>query len=240
MKAVVTGGCRGLGLAFTLELLNRGYEVVATYLTSEKEAFALESEYPNLKCIKCDVSNQESVCNLFSRWASADVDLVIHNAAIAKDNYFDSKSLEEFMEVVSVNLGGTFIVDRFATKVLARGGIIVNISSNNTLGYHNPISMDYDASKAGVNMLTKDFAIALKDLDLDQKIIAIAPGWINTEAIKEADPTYIASELIRGEQKELLDPRSLAHEIIDNISHYKSGDIIEIKEVNHEISKRIN
>lgn len=242
MKAVVTGGCRGLGLAFTLELLARGYEVVATYLTSEDSAKKLESEYANLKCIKCDVSDEESVSSLFYEWTCTDaekIDLVIHNAAIAKDNYFDLKSLEEFMEVVRVNLGGTFVVDRFATKVLNRGGVIINISSNNTLGYHNPISMDYDASKAGVNMLTKDFALSLEELDLDQKIVAIAPGWINTEAVDAADPTYIHDELVRGCQKELLDPRELAKEIIDNIQNYKSGDIVEIKEVKHERFKRI-
>lgn len=240
MIAVVIGGCKGLGASFTLELLSRGYEVTATYLTSEEEAKKMESEYPNLKCVKCDVRDQVSVCKLFFNFSplkdldSKGPDLVINNAAIAKDKHILLKSLEEFMEVVRVNLGGTFVVDRFATKSLSTGGVIINISSNNTLGYHSYISADYDASKAGVNMLTKDFALVLKELDLDQKIVAIAPGWIDTEAIREADPKYIEEELRRGEQKELLDPRKLAKKIIDDIPNYKNGDIIEIKEVEYE------
>ncbi len=235
MRALVTGGCKGLGKAFTLELLKRGYEVTATYLTSEEEAKELEAENDNLKCVKLDVRNQDSVSKVF--WESDDLDLVINNAAIAMDNLYIDKSLDEFMEVVKVNLGGTFIVDRYAATRMM-GGTIINISSNNTLGYHNPISMDYDASKAGVNMLTKDFAMALKDLDI--KVVAIAPGWINTEAIREADPKYIEEELMRGEQKELLDPQKLVSKILDDIPNYKSGDIVEIKEVKYEECKRIN
>lgn len=239
MKALVTGGCKGLGLAFTRELLRRGYEVTATYLTSEDEAKKMAKDYANLECLKCDVRDELSVSSLFSRDNATCFDLVIHNAAIAMDNPWELKSLDEFMEVIRVNLGGTFVLDRLAIKALAPGGVIINISSNNTLGYHNPLSMDYDASKAGVNMLTKDFAIVLEDLGFAQKIVAIAPGWINTEAIRQADPTYIAEELIKGDQKTLLDPDDLAREIIDNIPTYKSGDIVEIKEVEHEKYKRI-
>ncbi len=235
MRAVVTGGVKGLGKAFTLELLNREYEVIATYLTSEKEAKELESKYENLKCIKCDVTNQAEVSKFF--WEMDDLDILINNAAVAKDENWLFKSLDNFMEVVKVNLGGVFIVSRYAATRMM-GGTIINISSNNTLGYHNPISMDYDASKAGVNMLTKDFADALKELDI--KVVAIAPGWIDTEAIKEADPKYIEAELARGEQSELIAPNLLAKKILDDMPNYKSGDIIEIKEVEHERHKKIN
>lgn len=235
MRALVTGGVKGLGRAFTLELLNRGYEVIATFLTSEDEARELEEKYEHLKCVKCDVRNQEDVSQLF--FNSGDLDLVINNAAIAKDDDWHFKSLDDFMEVVKVNLGGVFIVTRCAATRMT-GGTIINISSNNTLGYHNPISMDYDASKAGVNMLTLEFAEALKDLDI--KVVAIAPGWINTEAVREADPKYIEEELERGDQKELLDPGLLAKKIIDEIPNYKSGEIVEIKEVEHERCKSFN
>lgn len=235
MRALVTGGVKGLGKAFTLELLSRGYDVTATYLTSEEEARELESTYENLKCVKLDVRSEEEVSKIFGD--SLTLDLVINNAAIAKDDDWQFKSLDDFMDVVKVNLGGVFIVTKYAAMRMM-GGTIINISSNNTLGYHNPISMDYDASKAGVNMLTKDFAKGLKELDI--KVVAIAPGWINTEAIQEADPKYIEEELERGEQKELLDPRLLAKKILDEIPNYRSGEVIEIKEVEYERSKKFN
>ena len=235
MRALVTGGVKGLGKAFTLELLSRGYEVTATYLTSEEEARELDRAYENLTCVKLDVRSEEEVSQFFLE--SLPFDFVINNAAIAKDDDWHFKSLDDFMEVVRVNLGGVFIVTKYAA-IKMMGGTIINISSNNTLGYHNPISMDYDASKAGVNMLTLDFAEALKDLEI--KVVAIAPGWINTEAIREADPKYIEEELERGEQKELLDPGLLARKVIDEIPNYRSGEVIEIKEVEHERSKKFN
>lgn len=235
MRAIVTGGVKGLGRAFTLELLSRGYEVVATYLTSGYAALELESKYDNLKCVKCDVSNQAEVSQFFSDLE--DVNLVINNAAIAKDEDWQFKSLDDFMKVVKVNLGGVFIVSKYAAMKMS-GGVIINISSNNTLGYHNPISMDYDASKAGVNMLTRDFADALKKLKI--KVVAIAPGWIDTEAIRDADPRYIEDELARSEQRELLNPRELAKKIIDDIPNYKSGEIVEIKEVEYGRCKKFN
>lgn len=226
MLAVVTGGCKGLGASLTIELLNKGYNVIATYLTSEDYARELESKYEQLKCVKCDVRDEDAVKKLF--YDLDKVDVVINNAAIAMDDYFFDKSLDDFMEVMRVNVGGVFVTTKYASKCM-QGGVVINISSNNTLGYHNPISMDYNASKASVNMLTKDFAEALKENDV--KVVAIAPGWIDTEAIRGSDPKYIEEELTRSNQKELLNPTLLAKKIIDNISTYKNGEIIEIKEL---------
>ncbi len=59
MHALVTGGCHGLGASFTLELLKRGYTVIALYLSSEKEAHAMEQKYENLRCIKCDLTSHQ-------------------------------------------------------------------------------------------------------------------------------------------------------------------------------------
>lgn len=228
MVAVVTGGCKGLGKAFTLNLLNRGYKVYAIYNTSEESAFKLESEYSNLKCIKCDITDEESVAKFF--YDIGDVDLLINNAAIAIDNEYFDKSLDEFMMVVKTNLGGTFNVSKIAAKHMKTNGSIINISSNNTLGNHNKISMDYDASKAGVNLLTLDFAEALKLNNI--KVIAVAPGWINTESVQEMNPIYLKDEMIKSNQKKLLDPTLLADRIIDlGLSDIQSGSIIEIKEI---------
>lgn len=228
MLGVVTGGCQGLGKSLTIELLNRGYEVVATYLTSEEEASEMENMYDKLTCVKCDVTKQEEVGKLF--FNLDDVDLVINNAAIAKDNEYFDKSLDEFMEVVKVNLGGTFIVSRFAATRLKIGGTIINISSNNTLGNNSPLSMDYDASKAGVNLLTKDYAEALKSLNV--KVIAVAPGWIGTNAVLEMNPEFLKKEMEKVKQKELIDPEKLASKIIDLVDEdIETGSIIEIKEV---------
>ena len=73
--------------------------------------------------------------------------------------------------------------------------------------------MDYDASKAGINILTLDYAEALKENST--KVIAIAPGWINTESIREMNPHFLKEELKKSNQEKLIDPDLLARKIID-------------------------
>lgn len=224
MKALVTGGCSGLGLYFTKSLLNRGYQVIALYHTSENKAHELESKYPNLKCIKCDIRDEDKVAVIFADIKK--VDIIINNAALAVDNDYRDKSYQEFMDVLSVNVGGAFNVIKHGSKYMS-DGIIINISSDNTLGNNSPLSMDYDASKAGLNMLTIDFSEALDNI----KVIAYAPGWIKTQAVEEMNPIYLREQLVKNKQDKLLDPYLLVEFILDDYKIHDSGSIIPIKEV---------
>ena len=61
--------------------------------------------------------------------------------------------------------------------------------------------MDYDASKAGVENLTKNLALRFPNV----KICALAPNWIATESVLEMSPIYLESELKRVNQKKLIE-----------------------------------
>lgn len=219
MKALVTGGCSGLGLSFTKELLSRGYEVIALYNTSRD----ISEISPNLTCIKCDIRDENLLSDIVSNIDK--VDLLINNASIAIDNDYMSKSYNEFMEVLSVNVGGTFNVIKYVSKIMDNGTII-NISSDNTIGNNSPISMDYDASKAGINLLTLNFSEVL-----NSKVVAYLPGWIATDSVKSMNPEYLREQLEKNEQKELLDPDLLVKEILDDVVNQDSGSLIPIKEI---------
>lgn len=223
MKALVTGGCSGLGLSFTKELLSRGYEVIAIYNSSEDSANKLSSEFNNLKCIKCDIRDELRLKEIVDDIDK--IDLLINNASIAIDNDYKDKSYNEFMEVLSVNVGGTYNVIKYVSSKMDRGTII-NISSDNTIGNNSPISMDYDASKAGINLLTLNFSEVL-----NSKVVAYLPGWIATDSVKEMNPDYLKEQLDKNEQKELLDPDSLVREILDDVDYQESGSLIPIKEI---------
>lgn len=223
MKALVTGGCSGLGLSFTKELLNRGYEVIAIYNSSEESANKLSNEFSNLKCIKCDIRDEQVLSDIVS--SVGKIDLLINNASIAIDNDYMSKSYQEFMEVLSVNVGGTYNVIKYVSNNMDNGTII-NISSDNTIGNNSPISMDYDASKAGINLLTLNFSEVL-----NSKVVAYLPGWIATDSVKSMNPEYLREQLEKNEQKELLDPDLLVKEILDDVVNQESGSLIPIKEI---------
>lgn len=230
MIALVTGGCHGLGKVFTEYLLELGYKVYALYNTSVDEALELENNYDNLRCVKCDIKNEGMVENtLFN---IDNIDILINNAGIACDNNFVDKSLKEFMSVVETNLGGTFLMTKYSLGKLNNNGLIINISSNNAIDNYNPISMDYDASKAGINILTKDFSLILDSLNKNQRVVSICPGWIATDSVKSADPKYIEIEMKRVNQNKLLEPKDLVKYIIDNKDSFYNGEVREIINLN--------
>lgn len=186
MKVLVTGGARGLGLAISLYYLKMGHSVVVNYNNSDEMALKLKSEYGDrVSIVKADVSNEDDVKKMFD--ALGKLDVVVNNAGIAKDSDPMEKSAEEFLEVIKVNLLGTFLVSKYAVNHVDKG-CIVNISSTNALDTYYPESMDYDASKAGVISLTHNFSLYLKDRDI--RVNVVCPDWIDTDMNLEMDEEY--------------------------------------------------
>lgn len=186
MKVLVTGGARGLGLAISLYYLKMGHSVVVNYNNSDEMALKLKSEYGDrVSIVKADVSNEDDVKRMFD--ALGKLDVVVNNAGIAKDSDPMEKSAEEFLEVIKVNLIGTFLVSKYAVNHVDKG-CIVNISSTNALDTYYPESMDYDASKAGVISLTHNFSLYLKDRDI--RVNVVCPDWIDTDMNLEMDEEY--------------------------------------------------
>ena len=222
---LVTGGAQGLGSSIVRIFASNGYDVIIGYLTNYDLALniCLEvNEKYNVKCIvkKIDVTSEENVKNLFDEF---DIDIVINNAALSMDNYIEDKSYDEFMGVVSTNLGGTYLVCKYAKN----SNVIINISSRDGIDTYNPISLDYSCSKAGIINLTKNLSLYYKD----KKIYCVCPGWINTESVMSMNPLYLESEMKRIGQKELLDKDFVASKIYDLIdSDTESGSVVIIDE----------
>lgn len=186
MKVLVTGGARGLGLAISLYYLKMGHSVVVNYNNSDEMALKLKSEYGDrVSIVKADVSNEDDVKRMFD--ALGKLDVIVNNAGIAKDSDPMEKSAEEFLEVIKVNLLGTFLVSKYAVNHVDKG-CIVNVSSTNALDTYYPESMDYDASKAGVISLTHNFSLYLKDRDI--RVNVVCPDWIDTDMNLEMDEEY--------------------------------------------------
>lgn len=186
MKVLVTGGARGLGLAISLYYLKMGHSVVVNYNNSSDLALKLKSEYGDrVSIVKADVSNEDDVKRMFD--ALGKLDVVVNNAGIAEDSDPMEKSAEEFLEVIKVNLLGTFLVSKYAVNHVDKG-CIVNISSTNALDTYYPESMDYDASKAGVISLTHNFSLYLKDRDI--RVNVVCPDWIDTDMNLGMDEEY--------------------------------------------------
>ena len=186
MICLVTGSSRGLGKEIIKKFASEGFEVIINYNKSEKDAYKLADEIGSkARVIKCDMSNEEEVRDMFDQIDHLDV--LINNAAIADDKDPLEKSALEFNRVLHTNLTGTFLVTKYAIEKMGNGSI-VNISSTNGIDTYYPESIDYDASKAGIISLTHNFAKYLSDI----RVNCICPDWIDTDMNKDMDEIYKA------------------------------------------------
>lgn len=186
MICLVTGSSRGLGKEIIKKFASEGFEVIINYNKSEKDAYKLADEVGSkARVIKCDISNEEEVRDMFDQIDHLDV--LINNAAIADDKDPLEKSALEFNRILHTNLTGTFLVTKYAIEKMGNGSI-VNISSTNGIDTYYPESIDYDASKAGIISLTHNFAKYLSDI----RVNCICPDWIDTEMNKDMDEIYKA------------------------------------------------
>jgi 3-oxoacyl-[acyl-carrier protein] reductase len=226
MKKVIliTGASKGLGKELCKLFLDNNYDVIGTY----HNTFSSDT---NIDYQKCDLSNENDINNLFNYIKDKyhHLDVLINNAALCQDSDFDHKTSDEFKNVLNVNLIGTFLMIKYFSKIMDKG-CIVNISSLDAEDTYSPYSIDYAASKAGVENLTKNIALILSNL----KVVALAPAWINTETVLEMEPNYLKEEMIKHNQERLLDKKNVAKKILEivNSDKYKSGMIIRMEDDN--------
>lgn len=224
---LVTGSSRGLGREIIREFANKGCKVVINYNNSYEDALSLQNELIGIASllIKCDVSNEDEVKNMIDKIINefGTVDILVNNAGIAKDNFFEDKTLKEFKEVIDVNLTGTYLVSKYVGKIMYENkiGKIINIASNNPLTKGHPMCIDYDASKAGVIAMTKDLAIQFAPYI---NVNAVAPGWVKTDMSKIEDKE-MEEEFIKEESKRILLGRfAEANEIAKVVTFLASDD----------------
>jgi 3-oxoacyl-[acyl-carrier protein] reductase len=88
------------------------------------------------------------------------VDILVNNAGIVYDVPVFERTVDQFKKTLEVNLLGNFLCSKYAAEQMLKNesGKIINISSTNAINSFSPDAIDYDASKAGVITLTKDFA----------------------------------------------------------------------------------
>jgi 3-oxoacyl-[acyl-carrier protein] reductase len=183
--AFVTGASRGIGRACALALGRAGARVaVAARQRDKLEAVAAEIRsaggiaFP----VTLDMASPESIKEALTRTAKefGRVDILVNNAAIARDGLAMRMKRDDWDAVIAVNLSGTFfaIQQVLPAMIRERWGRIINISS--VVGESgNPGQANYVASKAGVIGLTKSLAQEVGSRNVT--VNAVAPGFIETD-----------------------------------------------------------
>lgn len=178
--AVVTGAEKGIGLGVAERLLRDGWQVVAAGIDSEAgEQF--EREHDKAVFLTCDVSSEASVAGAMNEVLErfGRIDGLVLNAGIASPRRTPvaSLSLEDWNQVLGVNLTGSFLCVKHAHEALRESeGSIVAIASTRAF-MSEPDTFAYSASKGGLVALTHSLAISLGP---QIRANSISPGWIHT------------------------------------------------------------
>ena len=136
--AMVTGGTRGIGAAVSRAFLKSGARVIATYAKNDSAADAFRSAAESsvssrLEVVKLDSSDYDATESFFKPFidGSRDIDIIVNNAGIRKDNALAMMPKEDWRQVIDINLTGVYNVCKFGVMAMMRKryGRIINLSS---------------------------------------------------------------------------------------------------------------
>ncbi|MDB5824219.1 MAG: 3-oxoacyl-[acyl-carrier protein] reductase [Herminiimonas sp.] len=185
--AIVTGSARGLGAATARRLAKEGATVVVTDIDRDGTAAMAESlktDGFNAIGIACDITKSAEVRQLVDATVAAfgSVHVLVNNAGFPRDTLLTKMSEDDWDNVIEVILKGSFLTSKAVMPLMIeqQWGRIVNISSRAYLG--NPGQANYAAAKAGILGLTR--ALAIEEGRYNITVNAVAPGFIETEAVK--------------------------------------------------------
>ena len=211
---IITGASKGIGKAISKQMVDEGYFTLLVDVDKEngkvlEAAFGAE----NAKFFPANISDESEVKALF-RFVIDNfgrIDVLINNAGIIRDNIIWKMPIEEFDEVIRVNLRGTWLMCREAAKIMRKqkNGRIINIASRAWLG--NAGQSNYAASKAGIVGLTRVLALELGRYNIF--VNTVAPGLIDTP-LTQALPENVKQKLIDAQPtKTIGQPEDVANAV---------------------------
>ena len=184
--AVITGASRGIGKATAIEFARNGYNVLANYNNSEKEASELEKmlteEGYSIKVFKADVSKSSEADAMIEYCLKefGGLDVLVNNAGISQDKLFTDITDEDWERMMSVNVTSVFNCSRKALQhmIWEKSGSIINITSMwGEIG--GSCEVHYSASKAAIIGMTKALAKEVGPSNI--RVNAVSPGVIMTD-----------------------------------------------------------
>ncbi|MBF0590757.1 MAG: SDR family oxidoreductase [Nitrospirae bacterium] len=235
-NVIITGGGRGMGKKFAVDMKSAGakpyvVDVIQENLDALKAETGIEGKI-------LDVSKESEVEAFFNGYVEAHgaPDILINNAGITSDSLFIKKKGDEIIKfpmsnwekVIAVNLTGVFLCAREAAFHMVKNGVkgvIINISSISRSG--NLGQTNYTATKSGVDGMTVTWAKELSKYGI--RVAAIAPGYINTEMVAKIRQDMldkIIAQIPMGRLGEMEEISKTARFIAEN--DFVTGRIFEV------------
>ena len=229
---IVTGASGGIGGSIIKKFYDYGSNILATGTRVEKLE-ELKSKFKNLKTLKFDISQTDKIESFIEEATSklgGNLDCIINNAGITKDNLAIRLSIEDWKKVLDINLTSTFLMSKFAIKKMLKNksGKIINITSivghTGNLGQSN-----YTASKAGIIAMSKSLSVeyAKKNININ----CVSPGFIKTAMTDKIDEKFKDILLSKIPSARFGEPDDIANAVLflaSNLSDYINGETLHV------------
>ncbi len=229
---IITGASGGIGNSIVKKLYECGANILASGTKTEKLE-RLKSNFENIKILKFDISDSEKIENFIddaTNVLGGNLDCLVNNAGITKDNLAIRMNLEEWKNVIDINLTSTFLCSKYGIKKMLKNksGKIINITS--VVGHTGNLGQsNYTASKAGIIAMSKSLAIeyAKKNININ----CISPGFIQTAMTEKIDEKFKEIILSKIPSARLGQPEDIANAVLflaSNQSDYINGETLHI------------
>ena len=224
-KLFITGGTGSIGNSICHYFNDNGCDNVYASTTN------LEKIDPNDKFIKYKHLNLTEIANInLDHLLDIDIDYLVLNAGITKDNIFLRMSVEEWTNVIDINLNSSFyLLKHFVKKMIKKKfGRIVFISS--VVAYTgNPGQTNYTASKAAISGLVKSLALEVSSRNIT--VNSVAPGFIKSNMTEKLNDNQKNLILERIPMKKLGNPEDIAKTVgflCSESASYVTGQTIKV------------
>ena len=234
VSCLVTGGARGIGREIVQVLAGRGAKVTFADLEEDAAAETIRRTGAPERCrfVHADIATPEGAQAAVDAAVElgGGLDVVVNNAGITRDGLLMRMSEADWDAVLAVNLKGTFLVTKAATRRLMKSarGRLINIASVVGL-MGNAGQANYAASKGGVVAFTK--AVAREMASRGVTVNAVAPGFIQTDmtaALPEKAAAELSSRIPLGRLGDVADVAGVVAFLASAEAGYVTGQVITV------------
>ncbi len=234
--ALVTGASKGIGRAIALRLAESGAKVAVNYNSSADAASEVAQSIIDgggeAMAVHADISDLKQVTAMIEQVSEklGDVDVLVNNAGIIRDQLLVRMSDDSWDQVISVNLNGTFYCTRAVLRKMMsnRWGRVINIGS--VVGLRgNPAQTNYTAAKAAVIGFTKALAKEVATRNITANVVT--PGYFETETtsiLTQKQKDHWESLIPQGRFGEVDDVAHMVAFLADEKAKYITGQVISV------------
>ncbi len=232
--AMVTGGSRGMGKAIAKELAAQGANLVITYVNNEEKANEVVTEIEQTGgkaiAIKADNANNNEVIAAVNKTVQqyGAIDILVNNAGIAIGKPLQDYTMQDYEDIMGVNVRAVFLATQEAAKHMKEGGRVITIGSN--MG-DNAVSADmtlYTASKSALQGLTRGMARDLGSRKITVNLVQPGPVDTDMNPANTELANFLRSRMPLGEYGSGEDIAAMVGFLASNESKFITGAILTV------------